>query len=218
MNQPNLCKVSTDLHVNHNRFRKALALNDLKAVNHLWPHVDIIDQAPGFLKVAAKHSQSSVVARLLKYVDINSQQFTDAMEETVRNNPNPDWNNVLPLFLNETNHNTVASLLLNYLLFEAHVNTEVVTMLSEHLKNNAHPQMFDIMAKKSAQNNRLGALQCIWTYCNSSSFFQAYPLHSWKQHNNEITDFLNDAFAQLQRTDILKHIDQTCFTPHTKKM
>lgn len=218
MSTPNLCKVSHDMHVNHHRFRKALTLNDLKAVNFLWPHVDIIDQAPEFLKIAAKYSQASIVESLLKYVDINSQQFTDAMAETVGGSFNPDWKNVLPLFLHETHHNTAASLLLNYLLFDRHVNKDVVDMLSQHLTDNAHPQMFNILAKKCAQNNRFSALQNIWPYCTVDLFFQAYPLETWNKQNHDIEEFLNDAFAQLQRNTILNTLDDKIFVPHTKKI
>lgn len=204
-----LCKLSKNPEVNLNRLRKAVAHNDHTAVQFLWKHVDVAHHAADLLEIAAQHSDQKIVAKILDYVDINSQQFYDAFTGVVDYPVNPYWQAVFPLFLETAVHKTKASFLVNYLVFAQHLRPDVVAMTADSIKSDAHTDLFTVLAKKSAQNNRTLALQSIWPYCNPKIFFDKHPLSTWSTHKSDTFDFLSDEFAKVQKDVLLQHVGAT---------
>lgn len=212
-----LCKLSKHPEVNLNRFRKAVAQNDHVAVQYLWNHVDVAHHGGDLLCIAAHHSDSAIVEKLLKYVDTNSQNFNDALGEVVSYPINPYWNEVFPLFLDAAPHKAKALFLANYLIFSQHLQSEVVDMVANNIKHTSQEHLFNTLAEHSAKNNRVHALAYIWPYCTPKTFFNKYPLSAWSAQNTETFDFLSDEFAKVQKDVLLQYVDTTA-APLIKKM
>lgn len=212
-----LNKLSKNPEVNLNRLRKAVAQNDHTAVQFLWRHVDVAHHAENLLKTAATYSDQEIVAKLLGYVDINTQQFYDAFKCVVDYPINPYWQSVFPLFLESAPHKSKASFLVNYLVFAQYLRPDVVAMVADSIRSDAHTDLFTVLAKKCAQNNRTLALQYIWPFCAPKTFFNTYPLSNWSNQKTDTFEFLSDEFSKVQKEVLLQHVDTTA-TPLIKKM
>lgn len=212
-----LCKLSKNPEVNFNRFRKAVVQNNHAAVQYLWKHIDVAHHSGDLLYIAAQHSDGALVQKLLEYVDTSSQSFYDALGNVVSYPINPHWKDVFPLFLDAASHKAKASFLLNYLVFSQYLRGDVVDMVAEHIKHNSQDNLFNVLAKKSAQNNRTLALKYIWPYCNPKFFFDEHPLSGWSQQKTETFDFLFNEFSKVQRDTLLQHVD-IGVAPYIKKI
>lgn len=202
-----LCKLSKNPEVNLNRFRKAVVQNNHSAVQYLWKHVDVAHHIGDLLRIAAQHSDDAIVQKILEYVDTSSQSFYDALINVVSYPINPHWKEVLPLFLEAASHISKARFLVNYLVFAQYLRCDVVNMVADHIKHNSPEYLFHVLAKKSAQNNRVLALEYIWPYCTPKTFFDEYPLSVWSKQNPETLDFLFNEFSKVQRGVLLQHVD-----------
>lgn len=202
-----LCKLSKHPEVNLNRFRKAVAQNDHLAVQYLWNHVDVAHHWGNLLCIAAQHSDSSIVEKILTYADANNQDFYDCLGCVVSHPINPHWRKVFPLFLDAAPHKTKALFLANYLIFSQHLKSEVVEMVANNIKDNSQEHLFNSLAERSAKNNRIEALKYIWPYCNSQLFFDENPLSVWAEQKSETFNFLFHEFSHLQRDVLLQHIN-----------
>lgn len=203
-----LCKLSKNPEVNLNRFRKAVAQNNHAAVQYLWKHVDVAHHSGDLLQVAAQHSDGTLIQKLLEYVDTSSQSFYDALRDVVSYPINPYWQEVFPLFLDAASHKAKASFLLNYLVFAQYLRSDVVEMVANHIKHESQVNLFHVLAKKSAQNNRVLALEYIWPHCTPKMFFEEHPLSVWSTQKADTFDFLFNEFSKVQRDILLQHVDE----------
>lgn len=220
MSQPQ--KISKTPHVNSKRFRKSLIANDQKGFDFFWNHVDLDSQADDFLLLAAEHASKPMVERLLGCVQLNSQSFTDSFQRVIMFRANPNWQEVLPLFLQSATVKTTKNILSNYLLFNptADFDFEVVRTLGTHLSTHLSEESFYYFARKCAQNNRVDALKAVWEFCPPKDFFAYYETWDAWPMGAEVYSFLSDAYALVQRDRLSTALntDENFFSPYQKKM